>query len=631
LNRRLVFFFLAGVSVSVFLSSCDASSGKKPEIAAPVAPTESISPAVPVLEAAIPAAPEPAANPAPAVKTEPAKTVIVDTEKTALAKVEAAKAEAAISEAAQAEAMKAEAARIEVAKAEAARKEDAVRKTEATKVEAAKVETVKLEAAKAETAKNETAKKAEAQRLATLSVPDPVAKTAGGVYAGPVTVALEVAIKEALIVYTLDGTEPAVATAPRYDGPIQVKASAVLKSRAFVPGGKESSVVSTDYTIAEVCAAPGASGDGRRSAPFGSVQEAVEKAQKLGIRTVKLATGTFDESIEISAPVNLSGGWNTEYSAPAAERTRLRGRSSAASSKKAPAATLRVAGKGAGSALVVERLEMRGGEATYSAGLVVADGASPEFKDCAAYGGFGSYGYGAVSLTGAAPVFRSTRLDGGEGATSYGLSVDSAEAVVLSSFLLAGTGTVGGYGLAATDGKVAVSSSVLAGNAANVSYGAAFYNSKDARLENCTVAGGTGKDVSGVFISVSDPAIDNCIITANGTGKSYGITANFGESAPSRLSGNLFLGCAGALYWDVGTKTAYTGFTHTGRLAGKDGKPPAKPMGESNSKGTFALGPAPAYATPASASLPEAPKLPGASETDILGKTRREPRKAGAY
>jgi hypothetical protein len=290
-----------------------------------------------------------------------------------------------------------------------------------------------------------------------------------------------------------------------------------------------------------------------------------------------------------------------------------------------------VTGAAADSKLLVERIEFRGGEASYSAGILVDNKASPEFVDCAAYGGFGSYGYGAVALGDSAPVFRMSRLDGGEGATSYGLSVDTAQATLVACFALAGTGTVGGYGVATTAGRVIASSSVLAGNAANVSYGAAFYNSKDSRLENCTVVGGNGKDVTGVFISASNPSIENCIISAAGSGKSFGITANFGESAPSKLSGTVFLGAAGGLYSDVGSKTVYAALDGTGRLKGADGKTPAKPQGDGNVKGTFTLGSSPGFETPASASLPTVKTLGGASATDIRGKQRGEPRRPGAY
>lgn len=489
------------------------------------------------------------------------------------------------------------------------------------------------EAAEKAKAKVEAAAAAEAARIAALNVPDPVIKTKGGIFAGPVQAALEpFPVKEAVVAYTLDGSEPSAQNGLKYDAPFTISSSAVLRVRAFVIGGKSSGIVSAEYGIGEICAAPGGTGDGRRGSPLGAASAAIAKAVSLGMKTVKLASGTFDESLDLtSAGVLVSGGWKSDFSAIGGARTVIRGKASGSSSKKAPAAALRISGKAADSTLRLERLELRGGDSSYSAGILVTDGASPRFVDCASYGGSGSYGYGAVVTGGSSPDFRSCNLDGGEAATSYGLSADGATAAIASSFLRAGTGTVGGYGVVATDARVSVASSVIAGNVANVSYGAAFYNSKGSSLENCTIVGGSGKDVSGVFISSSDPSIENCIVTAEGSGKSYGIAANYGESAPSRLAGNQFVGCSGGVYWDAGAKIAYASFDAAGRLVSQSGAIPPKPKGEGNAKGSFSLGSAPDYETPGGAVLPAVKTLPGASAIDVRGRTRGEPRRSGAY
>jgi len=562
----------------------------------------------------------------------------VAADKAAVAKAEIARVEAARIEAARVASVKAEAARVAAVKAEAdkvaAANAEAARveaaRVEAARVAAAKVEADRVAAAKVEAARIEAAK-AEVQRLATMDVAEPRVVTAGGVSAGPVSVTIALSQKEALASFTTDGSEPSATNGKRYEAPFTVTESTVVRVRAFIPGGKSSAVIKAEYTIGEVCGAPGGSGDGRRGAPLGSVAAAVQKAISLGIGTVKLSSGSFTESLTVSSPLRISGGWNADFTVQGLSRTKISGKAGSAATKKAPAAALVVTGATADAKLVFERMEFRGGEASYSAGILVDNKAAPEFVDCAAYGGFGSYGYGAVALGDSAPVFYACRLDGGEGATSYGLSVDSARAILTATFALAGTGTVGGYGLATTAGSVIASSCVLAGNAANVSYGAAFYNSKESRLENCTVVGGSGKDVSGVFISASNPSIENCIISASGSGKSFGITANYGESAPSRLAGTVFLGAAGGLYSDVGSKTVYAALDGTGRLKGADGKSPSKPQGDGNSKGLFTLGNAPGFETPASASLPSVKVLSGASSQDIRGKQRTEPRRPGAY
>jgi len=492
--------------------------------------------------------------------------------------------------------------------AEAAKKLEAAKQAEAEKVVQAEIKAQELakaqEVAKAaELAKVQEAvkaqelikAKAEAVRVAALDVPNPLIKTPGVLASTSVTVIIEVALREAVIAYTLDGSDPSSSNGQRYTGPLALSSSALLKARAYIPGAKSSGVVSARYTIGEVCASPGASGDGRQDAPLGSVSDAIAKARSMGIDTVKLSAGIFEGSIDIDAPIALSGAWKNDFSSQANVPTILRGKTAGTTSKKAPGYALRVSKKAADAKTKFNRIEFRGPEASYSAGIVVVENAAPSFVDCSSYGGFGSYGYGASVAGNANPSFKSSRLDGGEGATSYGLSVDSAGAEIESSFLLAGTGTVGAYGLAVTDAKVAVVNSVMAGSNANVNYGAAFYNSKDSTLTNCTLVGGSGKDVSGIFISVSNPVIDRCIIQAQGQTKSFGITANYGESAPKQLSATVFLGCSSGIYWDAGTRTALSSLNSSGVLMSADGKPLLRGANEGNSKAAFSLGTAPRY------------------------------------
>lgn len=556
---------LPAVALALFLASCGNSSEKK----AAEAPQPAASSAV--AEASQTSAPSPeasAASAAPSNKTQAAPPPDPASQAKA-AEVQAQAQAAAVAAQAQAAAV-----------AEAAVKAKA--EAEAAKVVAAQA-------------------KAEAARVVALDVPDPVVATAGGVFGGPVTVTIEKKLKEAAINYTIDGTAPSPTAGLSYSGPFPVASSAVVRAIAFIPGGKKSGVVSAEYTIGEVCVAPGGSGDGRRGTPMGNFSGAIAKARSLGIGTVKIAAGRFDESLEVTAPILLSGSWKNNFAVQGAERTVLRAVGAASTTKKAPGYALRVAGKAADAKTRFLRIEFRGPDSSYGAGIFVADGASPDFESCSSFGGPGSYGYGAVVALSAAPTFRSCRLDGGDGATSYGLSVDNAQASVASSLVLAGTGTVGGYGASATDAKLSISDSVLAGNSANVSYGAAFYNSKGSTIQKSTIVGGSGKDVSGLFISTSNPGIVDCVVWANGTGKSYGITANYGDSAPSALSRSVFIGCAGGAYFDAGTKTAFKAFGSDGRLVGPDGKTPSKPQGEGNSLGSFVLGAAPSYAVPAGA------------------------------
>ena len=470
-------------------------------------------------------------------------------------------------------------------------------------VDAAKAEAANEAAAKAaEEARLKSMSKAESDRLAALEVPDPVFKVSSGVYAKATAVPIEVALKEAVIYYTLDGSEPSAAAGRRYDGPVQVSASSVLKARGVVPGGKSSKAVAASFTIGEVCVAPGGSGDGRRDAPFGNLAGAIAKARSLGIGTVKLAAGTIDGPLEIlDAPLAVVGGWKADFSGPAGAMTVVRAKAAGKTSKVAPSYAFKASGAGVDGKARIERIEFRGTEGSYSSGIFVTNGATPIFVDCASYAGFASYGYGAVVSAGASPTFRSSRLDGGEAATSFGISLEKASATVESSLLLAGSGSVAGYGLVGTEANVTVTSSVIAGNAANVSYGVAFYNSKESTLKNCTIVGGTGKDVSGVFLSVSAPTVEDCVIYAAGSSKSYGVNANYGEASPSKLVGNVFLGSAGGLYWDASKRLAYSDLDAAGAVVDANGAPAMRNPNSGNKTAGFALGAAPRYEIPAGA------------------------------
>lgn len=497
--------------------------------------------------------------------------------------------------------------------------------------EAAKVEAARQEAAREEAAKA-TAAQQEAQRVAVLPVSAPAFVTPSAVSAGPVSVTLSVDQREAVIMYTTDGSNPSATRGSRYGGPFTLSASAIVKAMAFVPGGKSTAVVSSDYTVGELCVSPGASGDGRRTRPLGTLKDALAKAASMGIRTIKLSEGQLSGSYDLVSPMTVSGGWSRDFSSLTGKKTTITAAdASGTTTKKAPGYAVRISGSKMDATARLERLVLRGADSGYTAGLVVSDGAAPVIVGCEAYGGFGSYGYGASVLTGAQPSFESCRLDGGEGATSYGLSVDGARATVVSSFLLAGSGSVGGYGLSATDASVKVFSSVLAARAANVGYGAAFYNSKDSRLESCTLVGGSGKEATGVFISESDPAIENCIVAAYGSGKSYGIVANYGKSLPTRLNYTAFLGCAGGLFYNADVKASYASVNASGALVGADGKALASPNAQGCAVAAFELGAYPGFATPAGAALPNAKALAGPSARDVLGKARSEPWTVGAY
>jgi hypothetical protein len=505
------------------------------------------------------------------------------------------------------EAARAEAARLEEEQRIAEEKALAIEaaRTEAERIEAARIDAEKAAAAKAEAERLAAARtKAEAERIAALVVPEPAIKSPGGVFSSPIRVSISVNLKEAVIYYTLDGSEPSENNGNFYIGPFTVRSSTVVKARGVVPKGQSSKTATAGFAIGEVFVAPGGSGDGRLGGPSGRIGEAISKARALNIGTVKLSSGTFEDSIDvIVGGVLISGGWKADFSARATERTVIRARVGGKTSRTAPSYAIKVSGALVTDRARFERIEFQGAKATYSAGILVTESASPQFIDCAAFAGPSNYGYGAMVSANASPTFRYCRLDGGGGATSYGLSVDGANSTVELSFLLAGTGSVGGYGVVGTNALVTVSSSVMAGNSANVSYGAAFYNCKNAVLKNSTIVGGSGQDVAGVFVSISEPSIEDCVISANGVTKSVGVHANYGDSTPARLAGNVFLGCASGLYWTAAKRLAYAKLNAAGAIIGPSGENVLRGDSVDNMVGSFTLGAPPAYEIPSSAGV----------------------------
>lgn len=467
-------------------------------------------------------------------------------------------------------------------------------------------------------------------QLAALEVYTPRFGTKPGLYAQAVSVSLSAQPAQALIMYTVDGSIPSPTRGKRYEGPFTLSASAVVKAMSYVPKGKSSSVSSAEYTVGELCVAPGGKGDGTLSKPMGNIGSALAKAQSLGVGLVKLAEGSFSETVELDAPISLSGGWKSGFLQRGTGFTRLSGKEpDQATSKMAPAYALRVSGARVGGSVSLSKLYLTGPEATYSAGLVLRDGAAPQVQNCESRAGFSSYGYGALVLAGASPSFVSCTLHGGEGATSFGLSVDGSKALVRSCFLLAGTGTVSGCGLSATDASVAAYSSVLAGGKANLGYGAALYNSKGSRFEFCTLVGGFGKEATACFVSEGNPAINACVIASYGTGKSFGIVANYGQSSPSSLRNTVFLSCSSGLYYDADTKLAYTSAEASGTLTG-NGQALSEPKAQGCLLASFSLGPDPRYESPAGAMAGVAAGAADA-QTDVRGKARSGAWTPGAY
>lgn len=88
--------------------------------------------------------------------------------------------------------------------------------------------------------------------LPAIELPPPVITGDQQVFSGETTVTLRHPLAQANIRYTTDGTEPDSLISPDYNGPVTLKASAILKARAFLDGWLKSGVAERAYFVAGI-------------------------------------------------------------------------------------------------------------------------------------------------------------------------------------------------------------------------------------------------------------------------------------------------------------------------------------------------------------------------------------------
>lgn len=471
------------------------------------------------------------------------------------------------------------------------------------------------------------------EKLSETPVPAPVFSSNGGISNTTQTVNLKCALKEARIVYTIDGSKPTSKNGKEYLSTIEVKESTLIRAFAYIPGGLESKVMDVEFTIGELFVSPLATGIGSKTKPFGSVKEALVKAKEIGITKIKLAQGLYNESFVIDSNIEIKGSYTNDFKSQAKTMSEIKAENADKTAQNSPGYAIKILGSSIDKKTKLENLKITGGDAQYAAGVFVTENASPLISNCVISGGFGSYSYGVRSLSGAKPELVSSRISGGEGSTCFGVSADSAEITISRSYVDAGSGKVAGYALAGTNARVRSASNVLVCNQANVSYGVALYSCQEARLEHCTISGGSGKDAYGVFVSVCNPVILNNIIQAKGKTKSFGIYENYGESSPTVVSGNVFLSCASGIYLDTDTKIAFMECAPNGNFTTQDGKVLLTPSATLNALANFELEQMKNYQSPSQAKelLKRVKLLSGASAYDINGNKRSDTATIGAY
>lgn len=461
------------------------------------------------------------------------------------------------------------------------------------------------------------------QKSAVKAPAPPVFETGPGPFAEDILVSLRSEAGTSLR-YSLDGSVPGQKGGTAYSEPIALKASATVTAVAFRQGAASKPAVRT-FTLREVCVSPKGKGPGTRDAPSGSIAQALATAESLGIGEVKLASGEYDESVEVRSTVSLSGGWATGFAKRGGTGTIVVG--STGGTKDAPRTAIAVIGSRG--SLSLSRMELRGGQADYNAGILVKDGAQAYLSDCMVSGGSGSYSY-AARVTGKSTVsIDSCRLNGGDAENSVALSLDSSSARLVRSRALAGSGTVLAYGVQCTASSLTAASSIIAGGNANQSYGAGIYSCKDVSILGCTVYGGGGVNCYAVFSSQSSPSVKGCLLGSRGSAKSFAVYENFGDSSLASLQANAFWGSASGIYYDIDTKTAFSGINATGAPADAD-KALSTPKATSNALWTGS--PAADLSTPKDPLLASSGMaLDEIAATDLAGKKRSAPWSVGAF
>lgn len=451
----------------------------------------------------------------------------------------------------------------------------------------------------------------------------PLFGTDPGPYPGDVAVSIKVA-EGTTVRYSLDGSVPGPKGGAAYSEPIPLQASAVVTAVAFRDGKASKPAVRT-FTLKEVCVAPGGAGPGTRDRPAGGIASAIQAAGKLGIGTIKLASGEYKESVEISSSLAVSGGWSAGF----AKRSGTSAIVGSAGGEKSDDPRSAISVSGAQGSATLSGLELRCSPAAYTAALRLSDGASAALSDCSLRGGQGGYSYAARVAKKSSIVLSSCQLSGGAGDTCVGLFLDSSSAKLLRCKVSAGSGTVVSYGVQCIASSLLAASSAVYGGEANISYGVGLYALSGGSILGCSVHGGKGKTAYGIFFSASSPALKGSIVGAAGTSKSYGIYKNYGDASLSALEGNALWGSSSGLYYDVDTKTAFSAVDATGNPAGQ-GKALAAPKGRGNLAWSGSLGAD--LATPADPALSSSGiESEEAAAVDIQGKKRTVPWTIGAY
>jgi len=277
---------------------------------------------------------------------------------------------------------------------------------------------------------------------------------------------------------------------------------------------------------------------GTLTAPYKTIQPALNFAAQNAKTKVYVAAGTYNAAIALALGVSLQGGYNaTNWTRNVTMNATVIAISTGLIAVTTPSS--------ATAATVIDGFTIQNSTSTgFSSIAIYIDGYAPTISNNQISAGTATQNYGIYLLNNASPAISGNSIYGGGGLNSRGIYSLASSPMIYNNMVHSGTGSASSYGV--------------------------YTDLSTAKVYNNTIhAGGTGTLVFGMWLTVAGDAtsIANNIIFCTGGTTQYGIYRNTPGAEPVSLQNNNIFGCTGALYQNGGIQhnfvCAATGNFHT--------------------------------------------------------------------
>lgn len=284
---------------------------------------------------------------------------------------------------------------------------------------------------------------------------------------------------------------------------------------------------------------------GNKSAPFRTIQDAMSaanvsrSANSSSFVSIRVAAGTYTESVILKPGISLYGGYNaSDWSRnTSTNTTTIQAALSAgvfASSDVSATFT---------ATTIVDGFTIRGGAVSPS--VAVYSSGSPTISNNILHGGSGNPSYG-VQLVSSSSIISNNSIHPGTGSTTAtGIEISGTSSATITNNTISGGAAATQYGInnSATSGTISASKNTITTSATGTSYGIANSASANTSYLNNTITANGGSPVYGIYINNSSPTISgNQILSA--TSSSYS-AAVFAQNSSSAVVNNFLHGGAG--------------------------------------------------------------------------------------